>query len=131
MKKINIFQNSQKQKGQVAIFIVFFISSMLLFMTLFLVNMTMKQTRNSRKSLNSVQAFYYADMGAEKVLRGIKQGEYIIAEYDLDVNPEIILLTDSSDLFEVKKVAPSGLNYLEIKSTGYYEGTSRAVKLSW
>lgn len=140
MKINNLDENIGKQNGQVAMFIVFVIMAILLFMTLFLVNMTTKQTTNLRNSLHSVQAYYYADMGAERTLWGIRQSlaspnKININDFDIITNPVIISKQISSDpqeaSYTVTRVDTTGSEFLGIRSLGVYVETSRAIKLTW
>ena len=139
--KINNFSgNMENQNGQVAMFIVFVIMAILLFMTLFLVNMTTKQTTNLRNSLHSVQAYYYADMGAERTLWGIRQplaspNKININDFDIITNPVIISKQISSNpqeaSYTVTRIDTTGSEFLGIRSLGVYVETSRAIKLTW
>ena len=130
----------ENQNGQVAIFVVFVVMSILLFMTLFLVNMTTKQTANLRSSLHSVQAYYYADMGAERTLWGIRQpllspNKININDFDIITNPVIMSKIISSSPQEVSytvtRIDITGTEFLGIRSLGVYAETSRAIKLTW
>ena len=136
----NLDENIRKQNGQVAIFIVFIIMTILLFMTLFLVNMTTKQTSNLRNSLHSVQAYYYADMGAERTLWGVRQAigsadKININDFDIITNPVIISKQISSNpqeaSYTVTRIDTTGSEFLGIRSLGVYMETSRAIKLTW
>lgn len=113
------------QTGQIAIFVIFVILFLLLFVGLFLANMTLKQTKITRNIYESVQAYYLADAGTERILYKMK----------IDgVNPstdDITLLNDSiagvgSFKYNVVLSSP-----LKIKTSGIYKGTSRAIELSW
>ena len=126
------------QNGQIALFIVFVIMSLLLFISLFLTNMTIKQTKITRNTLNSVQAYYLADMGAERVLWGLRAtgGDLDVSDFpnvgDSVYNQIITDLTGTATptgSYQAIRIDPPGT--LNIKISGEYQETSRAVELSW
>jgi len=116
--------NISSQNGQVALFIVFVLMSLLLFVGLFLTNETIKQTKTTRSVYDSVQAYYLADAGAERVLYEFKAGT---------LNPSVdgpVLLNETVGDGSYKVEVVSNLP-LKIKSTGVYKEVARAVELSW
>ncbi|MCK4591819.1 hypothetical protein KAT63_00055 [Candidatus Parcubacteria bacterium] len=125
------------QNGQIAFLIVFIIMSLLLFISLFLTNMTMKQTKITRNTLNSVQAYYLADMGAERVLCGIKKplgdvNKINISDFNID--DEIIRqdnIIEANSYYKAIKVNPIAPSTLNIKISGKFRETMRAIELSW
>ena len=124
----------KNQQGQIAIFIVFVIMTLLLFISLFLANMTVKQIKNTRNNINSIQAYYLADMGTERLLYGVKRPDGDSDKIDLldfAVDDEIIKqnnIIEADSSFAVKKTS----NFpLQIKTSGVFRETSRAIELSW
>lgn len=135
--KNQILRIIKNQDGQIALFIVLIIMSLLLFISLFLINMTIKQTKITRNTLNSVQAYYLADMGTERVLYGIKMPLGDVDKInisDFNTGDEIIRqdnIIEANSYYKVIKVnsiAPSTLN---IKISGEFRETMRAIELSW
>lgn len=136
--KTKILKNIGNQEGQVALFIVFVIMSILLFISLFLTNMTIKQTKITRNNLYSIQAYYLADMGTERVLWGLRAtgGDLDVSVFpavdDPIYNQTINNLTGAttpSGSYQAIRIAPAGT--LNIKISGVYKETSRAIELSW
>lgn len=136
--KNKILKNTQNQKGQAALFIVFVIMSLLLFIGLFLTNMTIKQIKITRNTLYSIQAYYLADMGAERVLWGLRS---VGGDKDVSTFPNINDNIHSQNINNLTGIATSNGSYrairispietLNIKVSGEYRETSRAVELSW
>lgn len=133
-----ILKIMKNQDGQIAFFVVFIIMSLLLFISLFLTNMTIKQTRITRNTLNSVQAYYLADMGAERVLWGLRAtgGDKDVSAFpnegDGVHSQNISILTGTATpagSYQAIRIAPLG--NLNIKISGEYQETSRAIELSW
>ena len=140
MKSKTIKRN---QKGQAALLIVLITMTLLLFVALVLTNMVVKRTKMTRDTLQSVQAYYLADAGTERLLYLIKA----LPEGDSDkINPAI----GSSDLIpnnpgkqdidfdgingadgSFKATREQSAPILVLKITGYYKNTARAVELSW
>ncbi|MCK4891371.1 MAG: hypothetical protein KAS78_01755 [Candidatus Pacebacteria bacterium] len=134
-KILKIIKN---EDGQVAFFIVFIIMSLLLFISLFLTNMTVKQTKITRNTFHSIQAYYLADMGTERVLWGLRStaGDLDIINFpnagDNIYSQNINNLTGaatSAGFYQAIRVDPIGT--LNIKISGEYQETSRAIELSW
>lgn len=133
-----ILRIMKNQDGQIAFFIVFVIMSLLLFISLFLANMTIKQTKITRNALDSAQAYYLADMGSERVLWGLRVigGDKNASDYpnegDVFHSQYINDLTGSATpagSYQAARVAPIGT--LNIKISGVYKETLRAIELSW
>ena len=139
MKSKTIKRN---QKGQAALLIVLITMTLLLFVSLVLTNMVVKRTKMTRDTLQSIQAYYLADAGTERLLYLCKA----LPEGDPDkINPAI----GSSDLIpnhpgkqdidfngggadgSFKAVREQSATILVLKITGYYKNTARAVELSW
>lgn len=113
------------QNGQVSLFIVTVMMFLLLFVGLFLANTTVKQIKITRNIYKSIQAYYLADAGSERVLYEIKVNgldPYTAGPILLDEN----VGADGSFKVEVISTSP-----LKIKSTGVYQEVARAVELSW
>jgi len=133
-----ILKIMKNQDGQIAFFIVFVIMSLLLFISLFLTNMTIKQTKITRNTLDSVQAYYLADMGAERVLWGLRAagGDLDVSDFP-NLNDGIYSQTITNlkgaaapaGFYQAIRIAPAGT--LNIKISGEYQETSRAIELSW
>lgn len=131
----------QNQRGQIALFVVFVIMTLLLFIALFLTNAVIKQTKATRSSLDSIQAYYLADMGAERTLYGITRPVGDLDKISLtlftadpaDAIPDLIktqnniIGPDSS--YVVIKTGDS--SPISIKASGIFRETSRAIELSW
>ncbi len=112
------------QNGQVSLFIVTVMMFLLLFVGLFLANTTIKQIKITRNIYKSIQAYYLADAGAERVLYEIK-----VNAMDPSVAGPVLLnetIGDGSYKVEVINNSP-----LKIKSTGVYQEIARAVELTW
>ena len=125
MRNITIKKN---QKGQAALLIVLIIMGLLLFVGLVLTNMTAKQTKTTRDSLQSVQAYYLADAGAERLLYLTK------VTGTIDPGPP----AEGAELFKVTIFSADDIiaiktssSPLKIKITGYFKNTARAVELSY
>ena len=120
----------KNQKGQAALLIVLITMTLLLFVALVLTNIVAKRTKMTRDTLQSVQAYYLADAGTERLL-------YLtLATGAIDPGPPLVgteLLNEDIDFdgstdFNVVKTNASPLR---LKITGYYKKTERAVDLSW
>lgn len=112
------------QDGQVSLFIVIVVMFLLLFVGLFLANISIKQTKVTNNIYKSVQAYYLADAGAERVLYEIK-----VNALDPNVFGPVLLDENIGDgSYKVKIINDSPL---KIKSTGVYQEIARAVELSW
>ena len=129
-KIIKIIKN---KNGQVVLLIVFTVMFFLLFVGLFLANMTLKQTKITRNIYQSVQAYYLADTGAEILLYKIKGTN----EIDAVVGPSPLIPNQGIDLdgdgdldgfFEATRETDSPL---ELRIIGTYRDTARTVELSW
>ncbi len=125
----------QNQEGQVALFVVFVIMTLLLFIALFLTDTVIKQTRVTRNNLDSIQAYYLADMGSERALYGItrpvgdpdKISLTSISAPAVIISQNNIIEPDSS--YAVIKKSDS--SPVSIKASGVFRETSRAIELSW
>jgi hypothetical protein len=115
------------QKGQVALLIVMIIMLLLLFVSLFLANLIIKQTKITSNIHKSIQAYYLADTGTEMLLYKINAGTIKPGDFD---TPSNLLSGSIGGLgsFKADKVNDSPL---EIKISGIYKEASRAVELSW
>lgn len=122
--KNKILENIENQDGQVSLFLVNVVMFLLLFIGLFLANATIKQIKITRNIYKSVQAYYLADAGAERVLYEIK----VNAMDPIASGPTLLNETigDGSYKVEVINNLP-----LKIKSTGVYQEVARAVELTW
>ncbi len=134
MKNKTSKKTFQNQEGQIALFIVFVIMTLLLFIALFLTNAVIKQTKVTRNNLNSIQAYYLADMGAERVLYGITRpaGDPDKISLTSISAPNGIIsqndIIEPSSSFAVIKTSDSPAG---IKISGVFRETSRAIELSW
>ncbi len=134
MKNKTLKKTFQNQEGQIALFIVFVIMALLLFIALFLTNAVIKQTKVTRNSLNSIQAYYLADMGSERALYGItrpvgdpdKISLTSISAPNVIISRNNIIEQGSSYIVIKKSDSPVG-----IKISGVFRETSRAIELSW
>jgi len=134
MKNKTSKKTFQNQEGQIALFIVFVIMALLLFIALFLTNMVIKQTRVTRNNLDSIQAYYLADMGAERALYGITRPvldpeKIKLVEYFQPAGVILVYNIPSLGSFTVIKTSDS--SPVSIKASGVFRETSRAVELSW
>jgi len=137
--KFNKFKNDKR--GQVALFIVFFVMMLMLFIGLFMMNMILAQTKVVRNAVNSTQAFYYADMGAERALWGAKsasgfdkieisnyaEGDEIYPEGRTAGNPDGVTVTE----YKVYRDAVANPDVLGIRAVGVFKNTSRSIQLTW
>jgi hypothetical protein len=123
----------QNQDGQIALFIVFVTMTLLLFIAFFLTNAVIKQTRVTRNNLDSIQAYYLADMGSERTLYGITQGAIDIITPSVGATIPAPANTNNipglGSYVVIKKTgSPSPIS---IKISGVFRETSRAIELSW
>ena len=133
MKSRNLI-TKKNQKGQAALLIVLITMTSLLFVGLVLTNITIKRAKITREISQSVQAYYLADAGTERLLYLIK-GTGAIDPVDYDAgdptNNEFFdedIDFDGNIDFNAVKTSNSPL---EMKVTGYFKNTARAVELSW
>lgn len=139
MKNKTSEKTLQNQEGQIALFIVFVIMTLLLFIALFLTNAVIKQTRITRNSLDSIQAYYLADMGAERALYGItrvagdpdKISLTLFTADTSDAIPDLIKIQNINADSSYTIIKTSDSSPVSIKASGVYKETSRAVELSW
>ncbi len=124
-------KNIKEKSGQTALFVVFVTTSLLLFVGLFLTSVTLKQMRVVRSTLDSIQAYYLADTGAERILYQVR-APHGVPKIDLNNYAAPIVVLDKSvpglGSFKVEKVNNSPLR---VKVFGVYRESSRAVELSW
>lgn len=118
----------KNEKGQTALLIVLIVMGLLLFVGLSLTNMTAKQTKTTRDSLQSVQAYYLADTGAERLLYLTKTIGTINPG---DCSEGEILFTSNIPGLGITEAVKISDSPLGIKVTGYYRNTARAVELSY
>lgn len=128
MKSKNLIIIKNNQKGQVALLIVFIVMFLLLFVALALTKMTIKQTKITNNTFQSVQAYYLADAGIEQILY-LTKGTSIINLEDFDVDDELV--NESIDGLGSFKTIKTNNSPLGLKVTGYFKNTARAVELSW
>ena len=130
MKSKTIERN---QKGQAALLIVLITMTLLLFVSLVLTNMVVKRTKMTRDTLQSVQAYYLADAGTERLLYLVKGPGATMDPGDYEAgNPLKETFFDESIPGIGSMVAiKTSDSPLGIKITGYYKNTARAVELSW
>lgn len=135
------YDKYKEKNGQIALFIVFLVMMLMLFIGLFLMNIILAQTKVVRNTINSTQAFYYADMGAERTLWGARKatglnkielsvyatGDEIMPEGRTLASPDGIAVTE----YKVYKVEVTNPDVLGVKAIGMYKNTSRAVQLTW
>lgn len=131
--KYKIKKNIKNQNGQAALFIVFVIMFLLLFVGLFLADIALKQIKITRNIYQSVQAYYLADTGTEILLYKIRStGEInpvsdsspLISNQGVDLNGNSI----DDGFFKVTREKDSPL---ELRIIGTYKDTARTVQLSW
>jgi Tfp pilus assembly protein PilX len=128
MKNKTSIKTLQNQDGQIALFIVFVIMTLLLFIALFLTNAVIKQTRVTRNNLDSIQAYYLADMGAERALYEIKNSSINPTDY---VEGDNILTSNVPNLGSYTITKKHDSSPVSIKASGVFRETSRAIELSW
>ena len=131
--KFKIKNNIKNQKGQAALLIVLIIMLLLSFVSLTLANMVFKQTKITRNVYQSVQAYYLADTGTERLLYKTRNTKEITPSSDsspLIPNQGVDFDGDGHDdgFFKATREADSPL---ELKIVGTYRNTARAVELSW
>jgi len=118
----------KNEKGQATLLIVLIVMGMLLFVGLALTNMTAKQTKITGDSLQSVQAYYLADTGAERLLYLTKTTGMINPSDYAEDDTLFTAVIPNLGKTEAVKISDSPL---AIKVTGYYRNTARAVELSY
>ena len=125
MKSVTIKKN---QKGQAALLIVLITMTLLLFVGLVLTNMTAKRVKTTRETSQSVQAYYLADAGAERLLYLVK-AKGIIDPGDYSEEDEFF----SETIPNIGTVTAIKTNDspLGAKVIGKFKNTARAVELSW
>lgn len=125
MLKENI--HYKKESGEIVLFVMFVVLFLVMFVSLFLSKILTRQSKTSSSTLNSVQAYYIADTGAENVLYILSQTTTLPPEgesVDIDSN-----LFPGSSCSAV--VATSNPTTLKINIIGTYKYTSRAIELFW
>ncbi len=129
----------KNQKGQAALLIVLITMTLLLFVSLVLTNIVVKRTKMTRDALQSVQAYYLADAGTERLLYLVK-GPGATMNPASDASPLIpyqgidfstVAGGDGTDDGYFEVVREQSAPILILKITGYYKNTARAVQLSW
>jgi|GEM_PF-1391897 len=136
MKGKNLITIKKNQRGQAALLIVLTTMFLLLFVSLALTNMTAKQTRITNNTLQSVQAYYLADAGAERLLYLIKGtgaiDPVLFPVGDELLNEDIDFDNDGSADGSFKAIKTNN-SPLGMKITGYskFKNAARAVELSW
>lgn len=134
MKNKTSKKTLQNQEGQIALFIVFVIMTLLLFIALFLTNAVIKQTRVTRNNLDSIQAYYLADMGAERALYGITRqvtDDNKIILTDFSAPDDVILTYNIPNFGDFTVIKTNDSSPVSIKASGVFRETSRAIELSW
>jgi len=129
----------KNQKGQAALLIVLITMTLLLFVSLVLTNVVAKRTKMTRDALQSVQAYYLADAGTERLLYLCKgPGATMNPASDLsplisnqDIDFSFTAGGDGIDDGSFEAVREQSAPILILKITGYYKNTARAVQLSW
>lgn len=127
MKSIIIRKN---QKGQAALLIVLVTMTLLLFVGLTLTNMTIKRTRATGDALKSVQAYYLADAGAERLLY-LSKAEGTINPGDASYAVGDTLFSETIPNIGTIRAVKENASPLSVKVTGKFNNTARAVELSW
>ena len=131
--KRNLIIIKKNQKGQAALLIVLIIMGLLLFVGLVLTNMTAKQTKTTRDSLQSVQAYYLADAGAERLLYLTKASGATMdpGEYEAGNPLKETFFNESIPGIGSMVAIKTSDSPLRVKVTGYFKNTARAVELSY
>jgi len=132
----------KNQNGQAAFLIVFFVMSILFVISMFLVEISIKQSKSTRDAHESIQAYYMADMGSERVIYGMRKlasdpdkiniNDYNIGDIILPESGLYQVVADAGS-FTVKRVNVPLPATLGIKITGYDQNkrVSRSIELSW
>jgi Tfp pilus assembly protein PilX len=128
MKNETLQETFQSQQGQIALFIVFVIMTLLLFIALFLTNTVVKQTRVARNNIDSIQAYYLADMGSERALYGIKNSSIDPTTFSAG---NTIFSYNIPSLGSYIIIKESDSSPMSIKISGVFRETSRAIELFW
>lgn len=119
----------KNQEGQAALLIVLITMSLLLFVVLSITDMTARQTRVTTDAFRSVQAYYLADAGTERILY-LSKGISAIDPGGFSVGG-IIFDESIAGLGSFKAIKTSDSPLLKLQITGYFQGIARAVELSW
>ncbi|MDF1498378.1 MAG: hypothetical protein P1P85_03455 [Patescibacteria group bacterium] len=132
----------KNQNGQAAFLIVFFVMSILFVISMFLAEISIKQSKSTRDAQESIQAYYMADMGTERVIYGVRKiasdpnkiniNDYNIGDIILPESGLYQVVADAGS-FTVKRVNVSLPATLGIKITGYDQNkrVSRSIELLW
>lgn len=125
MFKKNIYK--KKESGEIILFVMFVVLFLVMFVSLFLSKLLTRQAKTSSSTLNSVQAYYIADTGAENTL-------YVLSQ-TTTLPPEGESVGIATNLFPGHScsavVAISNPTTLKINIIGTYKYTSRAIELFW
>jgi len=134
MKDKNLITIKKNQKGQAALLIVLITMFLLLFVSLALTNMTAKQTRTTNNAFQSIQAYYLADAGTERLLyltKGTGAIDPVLSSVGNELLNEDIDFDNDGSADGSFKAIKTNNSPLGMKITGYFKNTARAVELSW
>ncbi len=129
-------KSSDKESGQVVMFVIFVVLFLVLFVSLFISNTLTKQSKIAIAAANSVQAYYIADSGAENALYQISKlpdEMELDSSMDLDTSTDLLFTfygTDVDSDAGISDLASAG-GQDKIDIIGTYKKTSRAIQLFW
>lgn len=121
-----------RESGQVIMFVIFVVLFLVLFVSLFISNTLTKQSKIAIAAANSVQAYYVADSGAEKVLYDISnlpEGTELSTSTTFELSP-LFNASGGSANASVSETVDTGTQD-KIDIIGTYRNTSRAIQLFW
>lgn len=129
----NILKSNKKESGEIVLFVIFIILFFMLFIGLFLSKMILRQIKTANNIVNSVQAYYVADSGAEATSYRVRTDTSLILvegeqlTYPSSENPFGYM----TDRYYISEIASTESSSLKIEIMGVYKQTSRAIELSW
>ena len=114
----------KNQKGQAALVIVLITMFLLLFVSLALTNIIMKQVKMTGNVLfSSVQSYYLADAGRERVL--------YLKKTDSDLSANDPIFDEVISGIGSMKAIKTNDSPLTVEITGHHRNTARTMQLSW
>ena len=124
------------QKGQAALFITLIVMFILLLVGLSVSRVAFEQTKIARSAQQSAQAYYLADTGTEHILYEMKNGGVSTCP---PIPPPPVLLIPKAPPPDTESFAGGSyeVNHTgcnpnpEIKISGVFEKTNRAIEISY
>lgn len=127
------------EAGEIILFVIFVVLFLVLFVSLFLSRTLARQSKTSTNVVNSIQAYFVADTGAENVLYFLTNTSSEDADDLLQPGNDLTGYLDVN-CFDgnptcaqsyTAKVSDPGSGNLKIDIIGTQDRTSRAIQLYW